>query len=120
MKGNEVRVGNWVQSDGWPCQIKPSWIENIDSSACDPIEIKKGCDFIDFLGFIRDPDEDNDYMISFGRKKFKLVECQDDDMALLYQHDIGMDWSWLDFIDYAHQLQNIIYALTGEELTIKT
>jgi len=54
-----------------------------------------------------------------GRKGFIVSKAQDDDLVLLFSSDIGIDYCMLCDLDFVHNFQNVIFALTGEELTIK-
>ena len=36
-----------------------------------------------------------------------------------FREDVGCGWNDLNEVEYVHQLQNLYFALTGEELTIK-
>ena len=69
------------------------------------------------LGFTKT--EDNDYL-KVGRKAFlvSLADYGDTDFHVLYRCDIGMDFCSLAYVDYIHQIQNIVFDLTGEELVI--
>jgi len=70
------------------------------------------------FGFKKNIDEA--YEIETGRKAITISEAQDDGYCFLcYRCDIGMDYVGIDFVDYVHQLQDLYFALTGEELTIK-
>ena len=75
-------------------------------------------DWLKRFGFKKN--KNDDYEIEIGRKGFIMAEAQDDGYCfLLYRNDVGMDYIGLEFYDYAHDLQNIIYALTGEELKLR-
>lgn len=39
--------------------------------------------------------------------------------CVTFREDVGCGWSDLNEIEYVHQLQNLYFALTGEELEIK-
>ena len=68
------------------------------------------------LGFEKDYDET--YTIQTGRQAFRI--CPAEDNYMLYQHDVGLRWCSIhDGPDHVHQLQNLYFALTGEELTLK-
>jgi len=69
------------------------------------------------LGFEKDEGHlASDYELIIGRKTFG-VSTQEDN-ATIYQSDVGMDWAEIGNVNTVHKLQNLIYALTGEELEI--
>ena len=79
------------------------------------------------FGFERDiVDNDESFISPFQRKtlmiqKFDVTTDKDDiDWHVLYQDDIGCGYNPLNYIEYIHQLENIYYNLTGEELEFKT
>lgn len=84
---------------------------------CKPIPITK--EKLLQLGFTKT--EDNDYSLTVGRKTFllSLADFGDTDFHVLYRCDIGIDFCSLVYIDYIHEIQNIVFDLTGEELTIR-
>lgn len=90
--------------------------EELEFSYSDLIPIPLTEEWILKFGFINN---DGDYEIEIGRQGFRLVLAQDTDWLLLYRDDIGCNYNALIFIDYIHQLQNLYYALTGEELKLK-
>jgi len=57
-------------------------------------------------------DEDQNYEMIIGRKGFYVCESQDGDFVLLYRNDIGLNHYPIDFVEYIHELQNIIYWLS--------
>ena len=68
------------------------------------------------LGFVK---HEQGYSIESGRQGFIMDLAQDTDWIILYRDDIGCRYNSLIFLDYVHQLQNLYFALTGEELKLK-
>jgi hypothetical protein len=113
MKANELRIGNWVkrktQPDGFQigsssfriCELHPKWYE--------PITLTK------------------ERLIEFGFSKVQFVDSNNMFLDTYVFNDITIylkNFVW-NFgylrkeIKYVHQLQNLFFALTGEELTLK-
>lgn len=121
MKPNELRIGNWVYFTDWPVSDNPVQVERSTLSEdwvkffASPIPLTK--EWLLRFGF--EINENQDYEMNFGRKCIEVVECQDDDLGLKYRNDVGLTCNWIDFVDYVHQLQNLVFALTGEELIIQ-
>jgi hypothetical protein len=67
------------------------------------------------LGFKND---DGDFVIESGRQGFIVAKAQGDDLILLYREDIGLNYNSLKFIEYVHELQNIFFVLTNDELQL--
>jgi hypothetical protein len=74
------------------------------------------------FGFRQSEENRDDFYKDFGRKTFQV--CIDDgqgEIFIGFAHDIGFPIEELCHIDiqYLHQLQNLIFSITGEELTIQ-
>lgn len=116
MKANELRIGNWVTAT---CCYDDKPIRNIEYSQID-------CGFEDFLEPIPLTGE---WLLKFGfEKAYK-------DRVFKFNDNFGVDFGISIFfiqhyknevhnsfirteIYYVHQLQNLYFALTGEELVI--
>lgn len=105
IKASELRLGNWVSCEGKPYQVNMNILQSFTVSPVwmDPIpltpEILEKCDF-DEWGFqiVR-----KDGYISIQANQYIMDE----------ENEIAT-------CEYLHQLQNLYFALTGEELEIKT
>ena len=126
MKANELRIGNLIQNYqgdilecfGVTCEGHERnsivWYDNelgfyLDIEEIKPIELTE--DWLLGFGFVK---IGNSYkMKNFGRFIFTHI-------GITFR-PAGMLDSLLrtDLIKYVHQLQNLYFALTGEELTIK-
>lgn len=114
MNSQELRIGNWVYLPSKKKQYQISSghdIEEIeDSNDAEPIEITH--DRLIMLGFkctaYQFRYETDKYMIeqwvSSGQYFFRVRVSETDSIAIAE-------------LDYLHQLQNLYFALTGEELT---
>lgn len=126
IKANELRLGNWVYSlfiahepKKIPTQIISITGDNTDGQydEMEPIpitpEILEKCgfeyfawpDFLEFTHYIKD-----DFILretDSGYSFFNTSKCN------------GADRQHLVIIQYLHKLQNLYFALTGEELEVK-
>lgn len=117
MKENELRKGNWIRyiAEFEDCYIQFElwdYQDMIDNSEAIPLteEILSKCGFEIFFG--TDPQEDNPLKL-YNYKSFQLVK-HEKDMVFIYSSENS-----LVEVKYLHQLQNLVFALTGEELTIE-
>jgi hypothetical protein len=112
MEANELRIGNFIQYDGLQ---RPSKVSIIDTTVTSTRTKAKPIPLTEewLLNFGFEKDERNEYwfwkncisvsvlgyieLLSFNKQSFKT------NLKL----------------DYVHQLQNLYFALIGEELTIK-
>jgi hypothetical protein len=118
MKASELRIGNWVNNNP-----RDGVITVFSNDKC-VIRHKAGIDraFIEKLEPIPLTEE---WLLKFGFKKndnnqFILMEGSVD---ILFNKDLngwtcdGINFS-INMTEYVHQLQNLYFALTGEELII--
>jgi hypothetical protein len=110
MKANELRIGNYYNQFS---QIeKVSWVtfkdlaEDLNNKLwCKPIPLTE------------------EWLFKFG---FKCFFTYDDYHYYLESIGLGLDRSYQPFgignykVEYVHQLQNLYFALMGEELTFKS
>ena len=110
MKGKELRIGNYVQADGYYPYADIDGIEKemvrigTDSFTYEAIEpIKLTEEWFLRLGFVD------------GQKNgLKLIRINEFYYMCYVKESRGLD---ID-LKYVHQLQNLYFALTGEELSI--
>lgn len=110
MEGKELRIGNYVNHNGFV----PVTIDAVDIIHCQqhpeaykPIELTE--EWLLKLGFRKSKFSSNCFKITNGYK-FDFAGGE-----VLYLDSIR-----LEHIKYIHQLQNLHFALGGEELTIKS
>ena len=125
MKATELRIGNLVLYSedqtiftvgeiDWSGivvqnEIETTWIELIEF---EPIPLTE--EWLLKFGFIED---DLSFLKSNGRKSFMVSPAQDEsDYLVFFQSDVGMEWCEVAFSPMVHELQNLWFALTGEEL----
>ena len=118
MKANELRIGNYLEFNNL---IRPSEI------------IKVNAWFLRQL--VNDPKEDNPtvnnfykpipltegWLLNFGFEKTKYGFVKMTEIACLriWEEDVTYSGTLIENIEHVHQLQNLYFALTGEELTLK-
>ena len=124
MKANEVRVGNWVSILGlWDRQIETidfasSYIEGTDYKykQLKPIPLTE--EWLEKFGF------EKIGKFQYSHDEFMNLKIEDGNWAEPCL-DVSIinatlhEPAYITCITYAHQLQNLYFALTGEELTIK-
>lgn len=130
MKANELRIGNNVQYKGRPIRIESLikdefWtinrgdsIETIRLSDIEPIsltpEILEKCGFFSNRHSIDDSIYESTHLSSELRVQFgELKIIKDKTLKVTYK------WETIAHIKSLHQLQNLYFALTGEELEVK-
>jgi hypothetical protein len=121
MKANELRIGNWCASPYEPKIFKVS--------AMHILHLEEGMDSLSILGIPLTPEilQKAGFAVAFtsdpqspnASKKYTLglfkIHQPDEDAPFLYFFSEDYDVR----LKYLHQLQNLYFALTGEELNIQ-
>ena len=119
MKANELRIGNWVLSKDMPVQIEEIKPETI-----------RYC-FGEFpISYIEPINLTEEWLVKFGfkvgnHKQFnKWINEYENSSLFVDDNYYGIAINGIDVWTisrklYVHQLQNLYFALTGEELEIK-
>lgn len=114
MDNTELRIGNWVKYAGTitPVQIEAGSFINVENKveAFDPIELTPS--ILEQCGFAKPQNEDELYFIK--------GDCAD---VFFYNDENGFECHvgnelTYNHIKHLHQLQNLYFSLTGEELKI--
>ena len=121
MEANELRIGNYIDRTDYICRV----------IGIDILDSKKGTiitEPLDFKGerFVIQEQEPipltEEWLVKFG---FEKLEGWDDMYYFqignfqVYEYNVsGYDYDGFN-IKHVHQLQNLYFALTNEELTIK-
>ena len=117
MEAKELRIGNIIEWNKTPfnvCVIHPDKIENElwckSLNEIHPIPLTE--EWLVKLGFI------SDSLGGFNSPRSMNIYFLDKHINICYAKyaESGVK---LEHIKYVHQLQNLYFALTGEELTIK-
>lgn len=129
MEAKELRIGNWIrhkysEPDFIVSEINAfsenNTVNGIDLCDCEPISITEEW-LIDF-GFVKDNNEN--YLIGMQVHYLELMTsngywyptyAQAPEMSHENEQRVSTNR-----IKYVHQLQNLYFALTGEELELKT
>jgi hypothetical protein len=105
MKANELRIGNWfIEKD----EVKQFDGDFYHLLGCEPIPLNTK--WLEKFGF--EYSEFNDLYQKGGYD----VDIKDNVYCHFYMNEYG---DWYKDIDHVHSLQNLYFALTGKELTIK-
>ena len=103
VRANELRIGNWVETFEGVIQIQNGW-EIDEGNECQPIPLTE--EWLLKFGF-----EYSDLNGDSGLWKIPPFQIYGKYNQFIYDYRLD--------VNYVHQLQNLYFALTGEELTIK-
>lgn len=110
LRSNELRIGNWVKDENQYYQIKGEHLDEDNFPTIQTWEIPLTEEWLLKFGFVSNPYEDR------YEKGLLHIECNKTRGVLEF---------WIEklpvslTLKFVHQLQNLYFALTGEELTIK-
>jgi hypothetical protein len=114
MKAKELRVGNYYDDNGIARLVTPNVILEVFESerqCCKPIPLTK-----EWLLNLKAKYSGSIYFISLTNLKAEIhFEVYPKEIVSIIRSDFCE--LILDEIKYVHQLQNLFFALTGEELT---
>lgn len=123
IKASELRIGNLVHSNGCEVEITALYDQEIQTTA----NFDGSCN-----GYITPIPLTEEWLVRFGIEKeadcFKFLTCFNflTKTGAIIEHEWkgdGFDVFHCDvklfFLQHVHQLQNLYFALTGEELTLK-
>jgi len=94
IKASELRIGNWVESTLTQSNIQVEYVSYEITEYCKPIPLTE------------------EILLNSNLKHFELRSWQDGYSVYDNEHCITE-------VKYLHQLQNLYFALTGEELKIE-
>ena len=117
IKTNELRIGNWYEHDGKYYQVK-SIMNGESYPYVKPIPLTP--EILEKAGFTKGKSIGLTLDIRFDETPFYSAYLWFEFLAgsvYLYTLDDGHNIELANFI-YLHQLQNLYFALTGEELEI--
>jgi len=114
MKANELRKFNLVSTGGVICQVRSigvyenirlspypdnGWMESFDTSDVSPIPLTE------------------EWLKRFGFRRVNSTWHKLGNLCINISHDVEWGGNWMGIrLKYVHQLQNLYFALTGEEL----
>ena len=115
MKAPELRIGNWINEKGKLKQVYSVSNHNAkDYSKLKPTPLTE--EWLLKFGFEKDECEfsNTEWSKYVPHASMSFYETENGYQRLFDDHyDVGIE------IKYVHQLQNLYFALVGEELTIK-
>jgi hypothetical protein len=134
MKASELRIGNWVEVEGFCCTVSELNITDVTitnhvayendvfcllGNGVEPIPLTE--EWLLKFGFVKDAQI---FDIQYYEKQFLKAAtlsiqlcngiCEKRNAGIGYD----LEWIFIGDIIYVHQLQNLYHALTGKELTI--
>lgn len=137
MEAKELRIGNYIRVKGETNNallvrcldgklIRTNYL-SLQSCEFEPIPLTE--EWLVRFGFIKKCDyEQQDWewgklSILNSRRGVGLYNYTGDRYldywCITFREDVGCGWCDLNEIEYVHQLQNLYFALTGEELELK-
>ena len=121
VNANELRLGNWVQHEPYPdeiWQVDYKLFESIDLQLVECVGIPLTPEILEKAGFEKLNTEMSGckvYQKDFWRVAYSY---RDENCFKLWHRQVSPPtWRLAEFA-YIHQLQNLYFALTGEELTL--
>ena len=127
MKASELRIGNWVEIQGLEskiilvdtegCICENEYCEDFENNNItqnlQPIPLTE--EWLKRLGFEKDEEYDEsglvDYRLTLMKNSLEFVSFwNSEEITSVNQPQTGVD------VKHVHQLQNLYFALTGEEL----
>lgn len=121
MKANELRIGNWVEiiqpKNGIYTTVEQSTFSTNIEKSFKPIPITE--EWLLKFGFeFYETEKANNYKIG-KHWRFTFV-TEGKNKGSMYVRFINISWMDSPTLCHVHQLQNLYFALMGEELTIKS
>ena len=109
MKATELRIGNYYDNNGVVSIVSPNTIEEVwvaERSWVKPIPLTE--EWLLKFGF------------EIGYNKTKMLDVYCKDFGILIERSNGGNFYYKKvYISSVHQLQNLYFALTNEELILK-
>ena len=136
MKANELRLNNYIKLRGNLCQIVS--ISGLISESVSAVMIDKHRERRHLYGEMQDIEGDElteEWLLKLGFNRSSYVSGFDNSVMIIYYEKSNLTiCNWGDDklimsnafshglrieVVYVHELQNLYFALTGQELTIK-
>ena len=113
ISANELRIGNlYIGFYNKICTMCDSDFISEEFKLAEPIPLTE--EWQPKLGY----NAENGYTIDLGRKAVTLAESEGD-YVILYRCDIGHEFYLIGYVENVHNVQNLFFALTNEELKLK-
>lgn len=125
MDVRELRIGNYLQyfgnvvqvegivktPNGYDIQLSEGDFASINSNSLEPIPLDE--DWLGKFGFEKDVVFEDNELFHKNNLSVQAIKIGYDNCVLWYDNEI------LSNLQHVHTLQNLYFALTGEELTFK-
>ena len=114
----EMRIGNWYVFDEEPVQFSFSDMKDLEFEEGyigDPIPLTE--EWLVKFGFEKEGDWA--YYVDYYYKDYVVYIFNDNSQPKMHLDYRGGEQIELGGVDYVHQLQNLYFSLTGEEIKIK-
>lgn len=123
IKANELRIGNLILRNGFLIEEKEKFKETtvthnditacyVDNTSFKPIPLTE--EWLLKFGFEKDNDFGNWHLSAY-----EIFSSGNRDFVYWYNHSSDDYYSDVRKINTVHQLQNLYFALTGQELELK-
>ena len=116
MKPEELRIGNWVNYKGvevkWSIEDFSEWGKNIEL-LIKPIPLTE--EWLERFG-VNKTETYYEVEATHPREKLQIVKAWDNFFYFCMPDGVNV---WGPKLEYVHHLQNLYYALTNKELTLK-
>lgn len=119
IKATELRIGNWILAGGEPFEVNPDVISVIynEGGRVEYNQIPLTPELLEKLGVVEIPNI-LEWVFSFMSMTLTFVWCNDDKYIVRYEGPAGGINHIINAPESLHQLQNLYFALTGQELEI--
>lgn len=121
MKATDLRIGNYYDHHGTVTQVTPTTIEDVYQSEriwCKPIQLTE--EWLIKFGFEKQYDEG---VYEKNNNRIELIIWGDADPEWKFRKILGNHLNYwrhsMPAVKHVHQLQNLFFALCGEELQIQ-
>lgn len=123
MKANELRVGNWVSRDGEIYQASSPTITALENGYFNVEPVIISTEWLTKFGFEYINKGDNDYILYTDPNHDYYLQMdvrKGGDRWVILDNTVNelTAFAMVDIV-HVHQLQNLYFALTGEELKYK-
>lgn len=110
MQAHELRLGNWVKDGKENIQITVDELKALVNGRAEFDAIPLTPELLEKCGF----EKGNEGYYHFSGGKFEYRWHPGGHFYLI----VESDWNEIEHLNHLHQLQNLYFALTGEELKI--
>lgn len=118
IQANELRIGNYVKLNGRIMKPNAELMSLIiTGETIDPMPIPLTPEILEKCGLEKTTDNPNEYFIRLNNGIDRLMVSNNSVGIIVFGSKVLT--SWYNHIKSLHQLQNLYFALTGEELNVQ-